>query len=148
MGGAAEREHLDDPALGQGARDLAGPGPLPPGPDGELGRGVGLRRHRAQPAYDPGDRLGADRVESCRRMRQASARDQLIDIVAGYPDPLDRPAAAVRWRRFCGGRAPEPSSVTSWAVEYREQGDRHAAAVVLVGTTGHVAVPAVDETTT
>ena len=63
VGGAAERERLDDPALGQGARDLAGPGSLPPGADRQLGRGVGLRRHRAQPADDPGHGLGADRVE-------------------------------------------------------------------------------------
>jgi hypothetical protein len=40
VGGAAKRERLDDPALGQGASDLTRLGAFAPGADGELGCGV------------------------------------------------------------------------------------------------------------
>ena len=63
MGGAAERERLDDPACGQGTTDLALAGPFPPGSDGKLSRGIELGRDGAQAAHDAYDGLGAHRVK-------------------------------------------------------------------------------------
>ena len=63
VGGAAEREGLDDPAVGQRASDLARPGLLTSGTDGELGAGIGLGRDRAETTHDLFDRFGADRVQ-------------------------------------------------------------------------------------
>jgi hypothetical protein len=63
VGGAAKRERLDDPPVGQGAGDLARPGPITSGTDGELGRGIELRLDGAQATDDAFDRFGADGVE-------------------------------------------------------------------------------------
>jgi len=63
VGGAAKRERLDDPALGQSASDPARPGTFAPGADGKLGRGVELGRDGAHAAHDACDGFGADRVE-------------------------------------------------------------------------------------
>ena len=61
--GASKRERLDDPPVLQGASDLARPGSLTSGTDGELGGGIELSLDGAQPAHDRFDRCGTDRFE-------------------------------------------------------------------------------------
>ena len=63
MQGAPHRPGLDEPALGQGAADLAVARRLAPDTDGELGGRRHLRLHTAETADHTGDGRPTDRVQ-------------------------------------------------------------------------------------
>ena len=63
VGGAAEREGRDQPAVGERLGDLARLGPLAPCANRQLGCGIELGRDGAQPAHDALDGFRPDRVE-------------------------------------------------------------------------------------
>ena len=98
---AAHRPGLDQPAVAQGAADLAVPRRLAPDADRELGRRGDLRLDAAEPADDVRDGQPADRIE---QVAPHSPCERLL--------PADRhrhPLSLRRLRSTSPPRAPSPS---------------------------------------